>query len=284
MPQNRKLTMEFFTIAGGVSVHVWDSNDESSSKDSGRQTLILLHGYLETMYVFSELVDALKEKYRVITIDLPGHGLTDSAPANAKGVRINSVEFDVPVICGVLDKCKVDKAVVAGHSMGGYVALECLKDSPERFTKAIILNSHPYPDLPEKAADREREIKVIEAEKLELLAASSIPKMYFEDNLKRCDEKVRETIELCETHDPQGITASIRGLASRPDLQSVLKNPPVPVMLVHGDHDNFLPLERVEVMKKEFPEVSYVLIPGTGHNSFIEETEKVAAAIEDFLQ
>ncbi len=271
--------MEFFTLSAGISVHVWDTADEGSKSD---RTILLLHGYLETMYVFNELIEALKPHFRVIAIDLPGHGLTDSAPADAKGVRCNTVQFDVPVIAGVLEKCGVRKAVIAGHSMGGYVALECIKERPELFEKAVLLNSHPYPDLPEKAQDRQREIDVIRAGKLMLLADASIPKMYFSENLRRCDEKVCETVCLCETHDPEGIVASILGIKCRPDLQDVLKNPPVPVMLVHGDNDNYLPMERVNEMKEAFPEVTYTLIPSTGHNSFIEEPSKVVEALTLF--
>lgn len=272
--------MESFVIAGGISVHIWDTKDETPSAD--KPVLMLLHGYLETMYVFNELIEALKDKFRIITLDLPGHGLTDSAPANAKGVAVNSVEFDVPVICGVLDKCGVQKAILAGHSMGGYITLECIRERPERFEKAILLSSHPYPDAPEVAVNRQREINVVEAEKLELLASASIPKMYYEENLRRCDEKICETVELCETHNPQGIIASIRGIAARPDLESVMEEPPVPMMLVHGDHDNYLPLERVEQMKQNYKKVAFRLIPSTGHNAFIENTEETVRAILEF--
>lgn len=275
--------MEFFTIASGVSVHVWDTQDERKGLPESRETLVLLHGYLETMYVFNEFVEKLKEKYRVIAIDLPGHGLSDSAPANVRGIRINSLEFGAGVVCGVMDKCKVDKATVAGHSMGGYIALQCVKSYPQRFSKLVLLNSHPYPDAPEKAADRQREMTLVEAQKLELLAEASIPKMYYEANLKRLDEKVRETIELCETHDPQGIVASLRGLASRPGMESVMKEAVVPIMLVYGDHDNFISLEKIEQIKKEFPAITYSLIPQTGHNSFIEEPDKVVEAIDKFV-
>lgn len=273
--------MEFFTIAGGISVHVWDTGDEAPGNGE-KPVLLLLHGYLETMYVFNEYIDALKDKFRIIVPDLPGHGLTDSAPADKKGISVNSVEFDVPVICDLLDKCGVKKAYIAGHSMGGYITLQCLRERPERFEKAVLLSSHPYPDAPEVAANRQREISVVEAEKLELLASASIPKMYFEDNLRRCDEKVRETVELCETHNPQGIIASIRGIAARPNLESVMENSPVPMLLIHGDHDNYLPLERVEKMKEAYKSVSFKLIPNAGHNSFIEDTAATAAALIDF--
>ena len=272
--------MEFFTIANGISVHVWDTRDEGSAD---KPCLVLLHGYLETMYIFNELVDALKDSFRVITLDLPGHGLTDSAPAGADGQRVNSLAFQAQVVAGVLDKCGVAKAVIAGHSMGGYVTLQALRSIPDRLEGAILLHSHPLPDAPEKAADREREKKLIEAGKLHAIAAASIPKMYYEENLRACDEKIRETIELCETHDPEGIISSIEGLRTRPDQQSVMQHPPVPLLLIHGDHDNFLPLSTVEQFKQAFPEVHYQLIPNSGHNSFIEQPDACIAALSAFI-
>ena len=61
-----------------------------------------------------------------------------------------------------------------------------------------------------------------------------------------------------------------------------MAKPPVPLMLVHGDHDDFLPLEKVAEMKKAFPQVQYELIPETGHNSFIEQTAMCVEAILRF--
>lgn len=272
--------MEFFTIAAGISVHVWDTKDEKSPE---APCLLLLHGYLETMYVFNEFVEALKPRYRVIVIDLPGHGLTDSAPVDAEGHRVNTMDFAARVVAGVLDKCGVQKAYLAGHSMGGYVTLQAVRTMPERLEGAMLLHSHPLPDAPEKAQDREREKALIAAGKLQALAAASIPKMYDEDNLRACDEKIRETVELCETHDPEGIIACIEGMRTRPDQQEVMQRPPVPLLLIHGDHDNFLPLETVEKFKTEFPSVQYQLIPDTGHNSFIERPDAAVAAIDRFV-
>ena len=273
--------MEFFTTAAGITVHVWDTKDERCRVKPGMTesvtpgSIILLHGYLETMYIYNELVEALKEHYRVIVLDMPGHGLTDPAPEGPDGRRVNSLSFCAAVVVGVLDKCGIDKAVLAGHSMGGYVTLQALREYPERFERAFLLHSHPYPDAPEKASDREREKQLIAEGKLMTLAGVSIPMMYHEENLRACDEKIRETVELCETHDPEGIIASIEGLRTRPDNLAVMTHPPVPLTLVYGDHDAFLPLARVAEMKEAFPEVHYELIPDTGHNSFIERRDAV---------
>lgn len=283
--------MEFFTTSYGITVHVWDTKDEARKTIAGllpgqtrqnKPALVLLHGYLETMYIFNELIDALKGSYRIITLDLPGHGLTDSAPADAEGRRVNTLSFCASVVAGVLDRCGIEKAWIAGHSMGGYIAQRFLAEQSERTLGVILLGSHPYPDAQEKAQDREREKNVIREGKLIALAAASIPRMYSEDNLRDCDEKIRETVELCETHDPEGICNSIDGLRLRPDQQPVLATPARPVMLVYGDHDNFLPLSRVDEMKAAFPQVRYVLVPGAGHNAFIEREEEVVKAICGF--
>lgn len=271
--------MEFFTTSAGITVHLWDTKDE---KSPAAPCLVLLHGYLETMYIFNELVDALKSSYRIITLDMPGHGLSDSAPADAAGNRINSLAFCASVVAGVLDKCGVEKAWIAGHSMGGYVAQQLLADFPDKVEGVVLLCSHPYPDAPEKAADRAAEQQIIRDGKLMTLAAVSIPRMYDEENLRACDEKIRETVELCETHDPEGICSSIDGLRLRPDLCPVLASPVRPVLVIHGDHDNFLSLSRIEEMRTAFPKVQFALIPDAGHNAFIERQDAAIAAIKAF--
>jgi len=275
--------MEFFTTSSGITVHVWDTVDEKSPTDA--PTLVLLHGYLETMYVFNEFVSEMKKDYRIIVLDLPGHGLTDSAPL-AEGAKesVNSVEFDVPLICGVMDKCGVSKAFLVGHSMGGYIAYECLKDSPERFLGVISISAHPFPDHEDMISSREREIKVIRAGKLTLLAEASIPKMYYDENLYDCDEKIRETVELCETHNPEGIIASIRGIASRGDLTDVFDNPSRPLMLIYGDHDDYLPVPKAEEMAEKYKRVKFVKVEGASHNSFIEKPTVVQDLIRSFTK
>ena len=271
--------MEFFTIAAGASVHVWDTKDEGISGPC----LVLLHGYLETMYIFNELIDALKGRYRIITMDLPGHGLTDSAPADASGARINSLAFCADVVAGVLQKCGVEKAVLVGHSMGGYVTLQTLRDHPEVAEAALLIPSHPYPDAPEKAADRARECELIRSGKLYALAQASIPKMYYEENLRRCDDKIIETIELCDTHDPEGIVSCLKGMMERPDSCEQLKDPVMPVLSIVGDHDNFMPMEKILAMKEAFPKVRFELVENCGHNSFIEQPARDVELVRDFM-
>ncbi len=264
--------MEFFAISNNIPVFISDTQ-------KGDETLVLLHGYLETHYIFSEFIDLLEKKYRVISIDLPGHGLSGSND------EVNSMEFCAAVVVEVLDKCKVDKAFVAGHSMGGYVAQACMDLYPERFKGLILLNSVPYPDAEEKKADREREISLIQSSMLGRIAEISIPRMYDSENLRNLDEKIQETIELCETHDPKGIVASLRGMMQRKDYSPFIKEiaGKTPTLFIYGDKDKFNPIERVNAIIEEFKGVQIRVIEGTGHNSFIEKPLETADILSEFI-
>ena len=261
--------MEYFAISNGIPVHILDTK-------KGDKTILLLHGYLETLYIYNEFIEILEKKYRVIAIDLPGHGLSGSDK------EINSMEFCAQVAVDVLKKCGVEKAYVAGHSMGGYVAQNCVKLYPDVFEGIILLNSTPFADSPEKKVDRNREIELILTAKLGHLAAISIPKMYAPSNLRRLDEKIEETIEITETHDPKGIVASIKGMMEREETKSVLAGAKK-AMFIFGTEDKFIVEETRNKLIEEFQGVKSVVIPETGHNSFIEAPEATLAAIEEFI-
>ena len=273
--------MEYFTTAAGITVHLLDTQD--SKEQQKEKCIILLHGYLETLNIWNELVERLKDKYRVIVLDMPGHGLTDSAPAREDGTVVNTMEFGADVVKALIEKCGARNVTLGGHSMGGYVTLAFCKKYPDVIEKAIIFNSNPYRDDPAKSEDRKREIDIIRSGKLETLADLSIPKMFKSENLRIYDDKIMETIELCDMHNPDGIVASVLGMQQREDLTSVMSEPPVPMMMFEGDSDRFLPLEGVREMISKFPKVKHVLLENTGHNSFIEAEQNVYEQICEFI-
>lgn len=267
--------MEYFTTAGGITVHLYDSEDNPESAAS-RKTLVLLHGYLETMYIWQQFIEKIQDRYRVIVLDLPGHGLTDSAPEI-------SMEFCADTVKALLDKINVSDAYIAGHSIGGYISIICCHKYPEIFKKLVLMNITPYEDFDNKHVDMEREISVIKSGKLETLATISIPGMYHKNNLRKFDDKIRETIELCETHFPEGIIAFIKGMHTRSDISSYLKNIDIPVISINGDNDPFIPVSTFNKMKESFPKVKFYLLTSIGHNCFIEAEQETVDKVCGFL-
>lgn len=260
--------MEFYAISQGIPVHISDTQ-------KGDTAIVLLHGYLETLYIFSEFEEKLFPYVRVISLDLPGHGLTGTK-------EVNTMEFMADVVAGALDKCNVDSAYIAGHSMGGYVAQEFIKKYPVRSKGMILLNSNPFADDKQKLRDREREIELIKKEKLAAIAQLGIPKTYASENLRRFNNKIEETIENVDAHDPAGIIASIRGMMSRGDNSNFLKTLKEGLM-IFGDKDLILGEENYEKIISINTNVRSVLLPNTGHNCFIEEEDKTVGLVLDFM-
>ena len=261
--------MEFFATASNIATHIEDSK-------KGEKAILLLHGYMETMYIWEEIYKDLSRDYRVIRMDLPGHGLTCTAP-------VNTMDLMATVAKGVLDVCGVQKAAVIGHSMGGFAAIKCCELFPDRFERLILLNSYPYAETDESRAIRAREQAVLNADHLTTLAELSIPKMFHPDNLRRLDEKIRETIEICEMHDPSGIVASVKGIIQKEDYSPWLKECGIPVMSVCGDSDTLVTEGIRARMAVDFPNVKQIVLPKCGHNVFLEYPEKTLELIREFV-
>ena len=102
--------VEKFIMAGDSALHICDS-------EVGEKVVVLLHGYLENMLVWDNFVPLLYKEVRVITLDIPGHGISE-----VKG-EIHSMDYIADTIAAALDKLGIDQATIVGHSMGGYVAL-----------------------------------------------------------------------------------------------------------------------------------------------------------------
>ena len=102
--------VEKFIMAGDTPLHICDSEE-------GEKVVVLLHGYLENMLVWDDFVPLLYKDVRVVTLDIPGHGISV-----VKG-EIHTMEYLADVVAAALDKLGIAKATIVGHSMGGYVAL-----------------------------------------------------------------------------------------------------------------------------------------------------------------
>ncbi|MEN6618546.1 MAG: alpha/beta fold hydrolase [Rikenellaceae bacterium] len=262
--------MEFFATCKGIPIHISDSK-------KGEITVLLLHGYLETLYVWDDFISPLLPKLRIISIDLPGHGLSGSHKTN------NSIEFSADIAKEVLDICKVESACIAGHSMGGYIAIEAVKRYPERFTSLILMHSGPLADSEEKKTDRDREIALIHKSKLQTIAKMGIPKMFAQENLRRMDENIREIVELTETHDPEGVVASLEGLKTRPDNLEFLRSYTSPLLLILGRHDFHIPQEKADLLMESLPKAEKLILEHSGHNGFLEEPSIVQDRVLKFL-
>jgi pimeloyl-ACP methyl ester carboxylesterase len=246
-----------------------------SERGSGR-AIVLVHGYLESSAVFDSFTTRLATKYRVISIDLPGHGSSDVYS------EIHSMEFFAGVIDGLLQTLGIEKALVAGHSFGGYVTLAFLDVYSHRLAGYCLLHSHPFPDTSENIKKREREILLAMAGKKFLFYPDNIKMMFADMNLLAMYEDLERSKKIASEISTEGITAALRGMMQRSSRQAHMELGRVPCLWVLGAHDKYINCEVMKGRVKLPPSASLLILEKSGHLGFIEEEEKTAEALLGF--
>lgn len=275
--------MEKFIIANGCALRVSDTGWPRVHKDDAEaaafpehKTIVLLHGYLESIEVWDGFTDLLKPWLRVVAVDLPGHGISE-----VKG-EVHTMEFLADTVHDALRQLGIEKCVICGHSMGGYAALEFLRKYPEATESIILFHSVPFADTPEKKAQRDREIEVVQAGKKDLLAAGVI-NSFAPANRKRMANHIEELADQVFLTEDAGVLALLRGMEQRRDNNETLTASPVPQMFIFGRGDEFITPETVAEMIRLHPRATVAWLENSGHMGFVEEPQVAADAILRFV-
>lgn len=261
---------EKFIMAGETALHVCDSQ-------VGDRCVVLLHGYLESMLVWDEFIKLLYKEIRVVSLDLPGHGIS------VVNGEMHSMEFLADTVADGIRALGIRRCTVVGHSMGGYVALALCERHPELLDGLVLLSSTPNADTPEKQENRRREIEVVRSGRKELLTRIAPSAGFAEENRDRMQDAIEDLTEQIFVTEDAGIIALLNGMIARKDRNEMLRTTNVPVCFILGRKDGYIPVETAERMVAEHPEAEVVWLEHSGHMGFLEEPEKTAAALLHFV-
>ncbi|MFI3281577.1 MAG: alpha/beta hydrolase [Rikenellaceae bacterium] len=257
---------EKFIMAGSTPLHLCDS-------ENGDRCIVLLHGYLESMLVWDDFVPLLYKKVRVVTIDLPGHGIS------VVNGECHTMEFLADTIHYALKELGIERFTLVGHSMGGYAALAFCKKYPQELDALVLLSSTPNGDTEEKRVNREREIKLIEAGKKEALSAVAPAAGFAEQNRHRLAPYIDDLRDQVMITEDEGILALLRGMMEREDQNEMLRSSKVKQLFIFGEKDGYIPKEAAEAMAAAHPQARVVWLENSGHMGFIEEPTACANAL-----
>lgn len=263
--------VEKFIMAGQTPVHICDS-------ERGERCVVLLHGYLESMLVWDDFIPYIYKEVRVVTIDLPGHGISV-----VQG-ECHPMEFLADTVADAMTALGIERYTVVGHSMGGYVALAMCERYADRLDGLVLLSSTPNADTPEKAENRRREIALVKSGKKEMLARVAPAAGFAEDNRRRMADAIADLTELVTVTEEEGIVALLNGMIERPDRNAMLQNSKVRQLFILGRKDGYIPVEVAETMVAHHPQAEVVWLAESGHMGFLEEPEACAAALLQFCQ
>lgn len=251
-------------------------NTKISYSDTGKGTaIVLLHGFLENKTMWQDFIPELSLKNRIITIDLLGHGETECLG------YVHSMEDNADVVHEVLSNLRIRKAILVGHSMGGYVALAFAELFPESIKGLVLLNSTSRADSDERKANRDRAIVAVKQNYASFIRMS-IANLFSEDNREKLIDEIEKVKTEALKTPLQGIVASLEGMKIRKDREVLLHLTPYPKLLILGEKDPVLNL--VETKEQiENTTVQLVTFPD-GHMSTIENKKELLKVLSRFFK
>lgn len=229
----------------------------------GAPAVVLIPGFLETRAAFVPLAEQWASRYRVVLVDVLGHGASGCAG------YVHTMEDQADAVLAVLRAERIRFFKVAGHSMGGYVALALLERAPQQLRGLMLLNSHPFADSEERRALRRWAMEIAKKEKSSYLHAA-IPALVAPENVERLREELKCMAEAARAMPVQGILAAQEGMMLRPDRSDLLRVlRPFPVVVVAGVDDPVIPMSTTDTFWNLPGVTRRVALPG-GHLSFLE--------------
>lgn len=242
---------------------------------NGKEDLILLHGFMENLLIWEDLEPALSKKFRIIKIDLPGHG------RSAVAGEIHTMEMMAEAVKKVTDHLKLEKFHLLGHSMGGYVSLAFAEKFPDAVKSLTLFFSTYFPDDEEKKEQRRKSFRII-LENFKTYVGAGIPKLFSPNEKDILEGKIEFAKDVAFSTKPEGALAAVKGMIERTDKKNVIENLDAKILVIAGKHDGAV---KTEDLIKDLPDKtnikSYVL--DCGHNGHLEKPEICAAIINTEL-
>lgn len=246
-----------------------------TTKGAG-DSLLLLHGFMESVEIWEDYIDVLSEGYRVIAVDLPGHGDTHQFGSVHRMDEMARVVHQVVVNLGV------GQCIIIGHSMGGYVALEFAALFPEMLKGLCLFHSNANEDSPETKLNRNRAISFIQQNRTGF-TTQFIPDLFAPDNREKHADMIKTLQKRASRMTSEGIIAAMEGMKNRRSHHETLRNIKAPVLYIVGQKDIRIDPEEITEQIHLPENCSVLFLRECGHMGFIENRDECLKAIQGFL-
>ncbi len=230
--------------------------------------LVFIHGYPLDHSIWNEVAALLESDFDLIIPDVRGFGKSTTVDTPYTMVDLAGD------IAGLLDHLGVDKAALAGHSMGGYVALAFAKKYPERVSGLALISSQAAADSLEGKQKRYKTAEDVAEKGTGIVAEAMTTKL-------SDSKKVQDFVSpLMAAQSKSGVVGALKAMAEREDSTPILSGFTFPVVLIHGDADALIPIDRAKDIKSILPTAQLVELQGVGHMPMMDAAEKTAQALK----
>jgi pimeloyl-ACP methyl ester carboxylesterase len=252
-------------------------NSRLSYRVSGTgNTIVLLHGFGEEGSVWRNQ-ENLFPHHRLIIPDLPGSGLSES-------IDKVSMEGLASSVLAVLDAEKIDRCVMIGHSMGGYITLAFADHYGERLSGFGLFHSTAYADSEEKKETRRKGIAFVEQHGALEFLKTTTPNLYAPEHREERKALIDEHLASVYNFSAEALVSYYKAMMARPDRTHLLRTTELPVLFVIGRHDTAVPFDDA-MQQSHLPRLSYIhILENSGHMGMLEEPDEAAKALLSYIK
>ncbi|WP_103348401.1 alpha/beta fold hydrolase [Amycolatopsis sp. CA-128772] len=238
--------------------------------------LVLLHAFPLDSRMWNAVRAPLASHLRVITPDQRGLGRSPLPETD----REPSLEDAARDVVALLDRLDLDRVVLGGCSMGGYLAMAVLRLAPDRVGGLVLIDTKAAPDTPEAAQTRLDVAARVEHEGTKTwLAEANLPTLLAASTREQRPELVETVREMIESQPPAGISWTALALRTRPDSLDLLRASEIPALVIVGEEDPITPVAAASAMTEAVDGATLVVLPDAGHLTPLEDPAGVVEAI-----
>lgn len=258
-----RMVEEHFAVVGGQRVRYLEVG--------GGWPVLLLHAFPMTADMWRPQLERAPAGWRLVAPDVVAPPGAETVDAMAAGVL------------RLADHLEIDRAVIGGLSMGGYVTLAAYRQAPERFVGMLLANTRSAADTPEGRNGRERMIALARERGASAIADEMIPKLLGATSRRARPALPDEVRAIAESCAPGAIAGALAAMRDRPDSTPLLERISCATLVIGSDEDAVVPLAEMEQMQRRIPRSRLVSLHGAGHLSNLEAPDAFSKALTDFF-
>ena len=246
--------------------------------DNKNQSIIFVHGFPYDYTMWQNQIDTLKEKYFCVAYDVRGLGQSDIGDGQY------TMEMYVDDLFAVIEKLKLNKSILCGLSLGGYIAFRAVEKSQKTFGGVIFCDTRSEGDDNAGRLKRSGNISQINKEGVISFTDPFIMNCFSDETQRDNPKLIADTIEKAHKNNPVGVKGAIIAIMSRTDTTEFLPNIEIPAMVLCGSFDKLTPPPVMRSIAEKIPGSEIAIIPHAGHMSPLENPSCVNDLIAGFMK
>ena len=241
--------------------------------------LVLLHGYPFDHTIWRQQLEGIGEGVRVLAPDLPGFGQSPPLPDAEPTMQLYANEVALWA-----DQLGIDRFVLAGHSMGGYIAFAFARHHARMLAGLGLICTRPGPDTEQAREGRYAQIAQVQERGPQAVVDAMHPRLFAPQTRENNPGLLDQVREIMLRQSVPGIVSALRAMASRPDSSPLLPDITVPTLVVSGSDDAIIPVEEVDLMAATIPGARQERVEGAGHMPMMEQPGVLNALLRDLAR